>query len=428
MNTPLSEPITLPCGAEIPNRLVKAAMTEGMATMQGVPTPELERLYASWSAGGAGVLISGNVQVDRRHLERPGNAIIDGEANEALRKALRSLTSAATRQGNHFWAQLSHAGRQTPRAVNPHPKAPSAVGLAIPGGQFGDPVALQAEEIASIVERFGIAAAVCRETGFTGVQIHAAHGYLLSEFLSPRSNRREDPYGGSLENRARVLLDVVKTVRAVVGSDFPIAVKLNSADFQKGGFAFEDSLRVVQWLEQAGIDLVEISGGTYEQPKLVGLEGLEAEEVPDVPHSTRLREAYFVDFARVMQERVSIPLMVTGGFRTRAVMEAAIETGSADLIGLGRPMCVDTDAPARLLAGQPELSRYEDGLSLLPGALSFLERIPLVRTIAGFSSMYWFYAQLYAIAETGAARPGMSVFEGARRVLARERRLLRQRD
>jgi 2,4-dienoyl-CoA reductase-like NADH-dependent reductase (Old Yellow Enzyme family) len=427
MSKLLLQALQLPCGAELPNRLAKAAMTEGLATVQGVPTAELERLYGLWSDGGAGMLLSGNIQVDADHLERPGNVVIDREPDAAMRAALASWAKTATRNGNHFWAQISHAGRQTQKPLNPHPKAPSAVKLGLPGGQFGEPVALTIPEIEEIVRRFGICAAAVKEAGFTGVQIHAAHGYLLSEFLSPRSNLRTDLYGGELANRARALLDIVRTVREAVGPGFPVAVKLNSADFQKGGFAFEDSLQVAQWLEQASVDLIEISGGSYEQPKLLGIEGMEAEEKQNVAQSTLMREAYFVDFAIAMQEKVSIPLMVTGGFRRRAAMEQAIESGGADLIGIGRPMCVDTDAPAQLLAGAGELARYEAQLSLLPGWLSFLEGIKLIRTIAIFAVQYWFYAQLDVLGHTGKAEPSMSVFAATRRVLAQQQRWMKAR-
>ncbi len=409
------------------NRIVKSAMTEGLATAAGVPTPKLENLYGLWSDGGAGVLISGNIQVDRDHLERPGNVIIDGEPDEELRTALASWAKVATRGGNHFWAQLSFTGRQTPKTVNAHPKAPSAVALELPGGQFGSPVALEVAEIEDIVERFAVAAAACKEAGFTGVQIHGAHGYLISQFLSPRSNRRDDRYGGSLENRARLLLEVLAAIRERVGADFPVAVKLNSADFQKGGFDFEDSLQVVQWLEKAGIDLIEISGGTYEQPKLLNVDGLEEPEQQNVKQSTQLREAYFVDFAKAMQDVVSVPLLVTGGFRRRDVMEQAIESGATDLVGLARPMCVDTDAPARLLAGAEQLRRYENELSLLPGWLSFLQKIPLIKIVAVFSTMYWFYTQFHELAEKGQPKRDMSVFEATRRHMREEKRLLAER-
>ncbi len=426
MSDLLSQPLELPCGARVPNRLAKAAMTEGLATASGVPTPELNRLYELWSDGGAGVLITGNVMVDADHLERPGNVVIDREPDPVMRAALAEWALAATRKGNHAWAQISHAGRQTLKIVNPHPKAPSAVKLGLPGGQFGEPVALHVAEIEDIVRRFAMAATALQEAGFTGVQIHAAHGYLLSQFLSPRSNHRDDRYGGTLENRARLLLDILRAVREAVGPAFPVAVKLNSADFQRGGFAFEESLQVAQWLEQGGVDIIEISGGTYEQPKLLGVEGIEAEEKQNVAESTRQREAYFVDFARAMSEQLSVPLMVTGGFRQRSAMEHALAGGGADLIGLGRPMCVDTDAPAQLLGGARELKRYEDTLSLLPPWLGFLLASKTVRTLATFAVQYWFYAQLDEIGRRGAPMPGMSVFSAARRIMALQRQHTRK--
>jgi len=424
MSDTLAQSLTLPCGAVIPNRLAKAAMTEGLATSSGVPTSELERLYGIWSDGGAGILLSGNIQIDADHLERPGNVVIDRQPDEAMHNALAGWATAATRNGNHFWAQISHAGRQTQKNVNPHPKAPSPVKLGLPGGQFGEPVALATDEIEDIVVRFGKSAAAVKAAGFTGVQVHAAHGYLVSQFLSPRTNQRTDQYGGELANRARFLLDIVKTVRAAVGADFPVAVKLNSADFQKGGFAFEDSLQVAQWLEQAGVDLIEISGGTYEQPKLLGVEGLEEEEKQNVAPSTLMREAYFVDFALAMQEKVSIPLMVTGGFRRREVMEQAINSGCADLVGLGRPMCVMTDAPARLMRGERELPRYEAELSLLPSWLGFLNHVNLIRTIATFGVQYWFYAQIDALGCKGRAEPSMSVLSATIHTMSLQKKLL----
>jgi 2,4-dienoyl-CoA reductase-like NADH-dependent reductase (Old Yellow Enzyme family) len=424
MSDVLSQPLKLPCGVIVPNRLAKAAMTEGLATGNGVPTPELERLYRMWSEGGAGMLLSGNIQVDADHLERPGNVVIDSKPDDTMKAALASWASEATTNGNQFWAQISHAGRQTQTNINKHPKAPSAVKVGLPGGQFGQPVALTIEEIENIVERFAVCAAACKEAGFTGVQIHAAHGYLLSQFLSPRSNLRDDKYGGALENRARALLECVAAIREAVGPDFPVAVKLNSADFQKGGFAFEDSLLVAEWLEQASVDLIEISGGTYEQPRLLGVEGMEAAEEPDIQHSTKMREAYFVDFAIAMQEKVSIPLMVTGGFRHRDVMEQAVESGGADLIGIGRPMCVMTDAPKQLLKGLEELPRYESELAFFPNWLSFLNTIKPLRAMATFGVQFWYYAQLDELGTKGKAAPEISPFAATRRVMALQKKLL----
>ncbi|MEO9469669.1 NADH:flavin oxidoreductase/NADH oxidase family protein [Parasphingorhabdus sp.] len=428
MTTTLDASLTLPCGAVLPNRIGKGAMTEGIATPDGFPTKELEQLYGIWSDGGAGMLLSGNIQIDRDHLERPGNVVIDKPASDEMMKALKSWAAIATRNGNHFWAQISHAGRQTPANVNPNPKAPSAVKLGLPGGQFGEPVELTISEIETLIERFSLAAKTVQEAGFTGVQIHAAHGYLLSSFLSPRANQRTDDYGGSLENRARFLLAVIAKTRAAVGPDFPISVKLNSADFQKGGFAFEDSLQVVQWLEAASVDLIEISGGTYEQPALMGSEGMEEREEQNVAPSTQAREAYFVDFAKAMQASVSVPLMVTGGFRTRAAMDQALADGAADLIGLGRPMCVMTDAPKQLLAGRDELPRFENTLQLIPDWLGFLRRFQVVKAVDGFATIYWFYEQLFNLGKSGRTDPDLSVFKGFRAVEARNKKILAARS
>lgn len=424
MNDVLSQPLALPCGLQLPNRLAKSAMTEGLATPDGEPTRALNQLYERWSAGGAGLLLTGNVIVDRDHLERPGNVVIDREPDAAMREALARWAVASTVAGNQAWVQLGHAGRQTMKSVNTHPRAPSAVKLGLPGGQFGSPVALSVQEIAALTTRFALAAGAVCEAGFSGVQVHAAHGYLLSQFLSPRSNQRRDEYGGSLENRARFLLQVVVAVRAAVGPGRAVAVKLNSADFQRGGFDFGDSLRVAQWLEEAGVDLIEISGGTYEQPRLLGVEGLEAAEPQQVAASTLEREAYFVDFALAMRRELRVPLMVTGGFRTRATMQAALASGGVDVIGLGRPMCLQTDAPARLLAGAADVPRYEDGLGLLPAWLGFLRRFKTVKTLDTFASQYWFYAQLDALGKRGAVEPALSVLRAALRVALEQRRLL----
>ncbi len=432
-NITLSSPLTLPCGAILSNRIGKAAMTEGLATMDGIPTFELQRLYELWSDGGAGMLLSGNIQIDKDHLERPGNVIIDGPANDELKTALKSYSKAATKNGNHFWAQISHGSRQTMKNVNPTPKAPSAIKLGLPGGQFGEPEALTIDEIKHLVEKFANAAKTCQECGFTGVQIHAAHGYLLSAFLSPRSNIRTDQYGGSLENRARFLRDVITAVRSAVGPKFPISVKLNSADFQRGGFAFEDSIIVAKWLEEASVDLLEISGGNYEQPKLMGIDGMEEAEEPDIPQddkaqSTIEREAYFVDFALAMQKHVTIPLMVTGGFRKKSTMKYALESGAADLIGLGRPMCVMTDAPNILLQGASELPSYEADLALIPSWLGFLKNIKMIKALDSFAVQYWFYGQLYALGRSGKVDNDLTPFSAAKLVENNHKKLLRQRN
>jgi 2,4-dienoyl-CoA reductase-like NADH-dependent reductase (Old Yellow Enzyme family) len=342
-----------------------------------------------------------------------------------MKAALAAWAKAGTEGGNHLWMQISHAGRQTQVLVNKTPKAPSAVKLGLPGGQFGEPVPLTHDEIEDLISRFATAASAAKEAGFTGVQVHAAHGYLISQFLSPRSNQRTDQWGGSLENRARFLLEAVRRVRAAVGPAFPVSVKLNSADFQKGGFAFEESLQVARWLEAEGIDLLEISGGSYEQPAMMDLDGMEPADRPKVAASTAAREAYFVDFAKAMKaELKTMPLMVTGGFRTRAAMEHALSNAAADLIGIGRPLCGDPDACNKLLNGADEIARFENQLHLLPGWLRWLEGIKAVKAIAGFGVQYWYYAQLTALGQTGAPDLKKSVFSAMREVDALSRKLM----
>jgi len=424
----LSTPLKLPCGATLPNRIAKAAMTEGLATPDGRPTPELERLYGLWSDGGSGMLLTGNVIVDKDHLERPGNVIVDRKPDADMAARLKSWAEAGTRGGNHLWAQISHGGRQTQKMVNAAPKSSSDVTLALPGGQFAKPSPLSTDEIADLVERWAIAAKAFQDAGFTGVQVHGAHGYLISQFLSPRVNLRTDEYGGSLENRARFLREIVTAVRAAVGPKFPISVKLNSADFQKGGFDFEDSLKVVKWLEEDSVDLIEISGGTYEQPKLMGVEGMEAEEAQNVAPSTAAREAYFVDFAQAMQAEVNVPLMVTGGFRSRAAMEQALDSRAADVIGLGRPMCLITDAPKQLIDGRESLPRYEDNLDVIPGWLSFLKRFQTIKAINGFAGIYWFYEQLWLLGHEGRTDEKVAAFTAFRMVDARTKDIQKQRE
>ena len=411
----IEKPLTLPCGASLPNRLCKAAMTEGLADPLGQATPALTQLYGLWSDGGAGLLLSGNVQIDGDHLERPGNVIIDSEPGEEAMSALRRWAEAGTRGGNHFWAQISHAGRQCQKMVNPHPKAPSAMKLGLPGGQFGEPVAMSEADIEAVIAGFARCARVLKNAGFTGVQLHAAHGYLLSQFLSPRSNQREDQWGGSLENRARALLESVRAVRNAVGASFPVGVKLNSADFQRGGFDFEESLQVAKWLEAEGVDLLEISGGTYEQPRLLNVDGIEPVEDQSVKASTKAREAYFVDFAQAMRKELTMPLMVTGGLRRLDAMEDALASGSADVVGIGRPLCGMPKAMNELLEGAAELPRFENQLSLLPSWLKLLEGINLFKTVGTFATQYWYYEQISILGHTGEIDPQLSVFKATQR-------------
>lgn len=399
----VAAPFQLPNGQAFRNRIAKAAMTEGLAGPDGLPGAAHEHLYRRWAHGGCALLITGNVIIDAAHLERPGNVILDRPPEADGKAAWARWAAAATENGTQAWVQLNHAGRQTQTGVNRHPKAPSAVPLALPGGRFGLPVPLTEAEIRALIARWAMAAAVAREAGFTGVQVHAAHGYLISQFLSPLANVRGDDWGGSLENRARFLIETVRAVRAAVGADFTLSVKLNSADFQKGGFAFEDCLVVAGWLADLGVDVLEISGGTYEQPAMMNMEGIVPREEPR-QQSTRAREAYFVQLASALMQARTPPLMVTGGFRSLAAMEDAVASGIA-LVGVGRPLCAEPECVADLLAGaSEELPRFEDRLAIGPGLLGPASPFKLVRTINGFAAQAWYYQQLRRLAAGGAAQ------------------------
>ncbi|MGB3722553.1 MAG: NADH:flavin oxidoreductase/NADH oxidase family protein [Pacificimonas sp.] len=425
----LNQPLTLPNGHIIPNRLSKAAMTEGLADAGGRPSRRLNRLYETWASGGVGMMLTGNVQIDRDHLERGGNVVIDREPDADMRRALKDWCAAGKADGASMWMQVSHAGRQTQAHINPHPKAPSAVKLGLPGGQFGEPVALTCPEIEEIIRRFAIAGAAARDAGFDGMQIHAAHGYLLSSFLNPRANQRDDEWDGSLENRARMLRQAVAAVRTATAPDFGISVKLNSADFQRGGFSFSDSQTVAGWLDKDGVDLIEISGGNYESPAMMDAEGMEARDEPETRKSTREREAYFAKFAPEIRTHVKrAALMVTGGFRTAAGMADAIAEDGVDLIGLGRPLCTRPQDVARLLSGEIDrLDRPEDYLRIGPGILSPNSRFKIMKALNGFGAQAWYYEQLVNFGEGQRLDADLGVFRAFLRNRAREKRVLAER-
>ena len=417
MTSPLNQPLALPCGATLPNRLAKGAMTEGLADTMNRATIRHERLYKRWSEGGSGMLLTGNVQIDRNFLERPGNVALDG--NGGLEE-FKKFAAAATVAGYHAWVQISHAGRQTMKMVNKEPVGPSAVKLKMPGGQFGEPRALTGEEIEQLIETFAQAALTSKEAGFTGVQFHSAHGYLLSEFLSPLANQRTDEYGGSLENRARFLMAVLKRGRELVGPEFPISIKLNSSDFQQGGYTFEECLAVVEMLNDTGLDLLEISGGNYEQPSMMGSDGV-LEPVYDshITERTKAREGYFLNYARQVKSVARMPVMVTGGFRSRAAMEEAIEQGEADVIGLGRPLCTMPDLPNRLIQGSIDTApQFEQTLRIGPGILGPQSSLALIKTMNFIAAQAFFCEQLRLMGDGADPDTGM----GALRALLRYQR------
>jgi 2,4-dienoyl-CoA reductase-like NADH-dependent reductase (Old Yellow Enzyme family) len=423
----ISSPLSLPCGAILPNRLAKSAMSELLADSHQQATVAHQTLYRTFARNGPGLLVTGNVQVDRLHLEHAGNVVIHGPQDAAHMASLRAWSAVAKSEGAQIWMQLSHGGRQSQPIVNPTPKAPSAVPLKLPGIKFGTPVPLSHGEIVELVDRFANAAAIARETGFDGVQLHAAHGYLFSQFLSPRSNLREDEWGGDLAGRARFLLSVVRAIRVRVGADFPVGVKLNSADFQRGGFSFEDSQVVAGWLDEASVDLIEISGGTWEAPAMANIEGIEPNFDPHVSQSKRDRESYFARFAPEIRRNIKrAKLMVTGGFRTTQGMADAITTGGVDLIGLSRPLCLDPDAPAALLRGTlSSLTARENELRVGPGLVGPHSRIKLIRAINGLGSMTWFNAQMIRMSQGLPPDPKMGFIPAFIRMQMLDKRMAR---
>jgi 2,4-dienoyl-CoA reductase-like NADH-dependent reductase (Old Yellow Enzyme family) len=336
----LFTPLTLPNGAVVPNRLAKAAMEETLADAGQLPGPRIQRLYRRWAEGGTGLLITGNVMVDRRALTGPGTIAL--EAGTPL-APFAAWAREARAHGAQVWMQISHPGRQVMANMGGLAWAPSAVALDLGkhSKMFAQPVAMSTADIAEVIERFATTAHAAEQAGFTGVQIHAAHGYLISQFLSPLTNRRDDAWGGSLANRARLLLEVVRAVRSRVAPGFCVAVKLNSADFQRGGFSEDDARQVLTMLNRERVDLVELSGGSYESPAMQGR---------TADGRTLAREAYFLEFARDLAKVAQMPLMTTGGIARRAIAEQVLQSGVA-IAGIGTALAAVPDLPRQWQAG-----------------------------------------------------------------------------
>ena len=339
-SSPLFQPLTLPNGSVLPNRLAKAAMEENMADAGQLPGAALHDLYRVWAQGGAGLILTGNVMIDGRALTGPGGVVL--EADTPLER-FSEWAVAARSGGAQVWMQINHPGRQVQSNMGGTAWAPSSVALDLGKHSklFVQPKAMSEAEIAETVDRFAATAQAAERAGFTGVQVHAAHGYLLSQFLSPLTNQRTDAWGGSLENRARFLLDVVRAVRARVARGFAVAVKLNSADFQRGGFSENDAKQVIRWLNDEAVDLVELSGGSYESPAMQGR---------TADGRTLAREAYFLEFARELAAEARMPVMTTGGIVRRAVAERVLGEGVA-VVGMATALAVAPGLAARWRAG-----------------------------------------------------------------------------
>lgn len=381
----LNQALTLPNGTVLRNRLAKAAMSETLGTYDNRPTLGLVQLYQRWASSGLGLIITGNIMIDRRALGEPGNVVIEDETDLAT---LRQWAQAATSQGVSIWAQLNHPGKQSTKGLNSYNIAPSAVPFKEDMAAFFEtPREATEDEIQDIIKRFGVSAAICKKAGFSGVEIHGAHGYLISQFLSPHHNRRTDVWGGSPEKRRRFVLAVYSEIRRQVGPDFAVGIKLNSADFQRGGFTEEESIETIQALVNAGIDLVEISGGTYEAPAMSGAN-------QPLKTSTVNREAYFLQFAEQVRHSVSVPLMVTGGFRTASGMEAALQSGALDIVGLARLLAIDPEAPKSLLQGRDS----EEQVQPIKTGIKAVDRM-------GIMEVLWYTGQLKRMAKGKGPRP-----------------------
>ncbi|AGT10690.1 NADH:flavin oxidoreductase/NADH oxidase family protein [Paracoccus aminophilus] len=333
--------LTLASGGVLPNRIAKAAMEENMADGDHAPSAELLKLYRAWAEGGTGLIITGNVMIDARAMTGPGGVVLEDDRHL---DRFAHWAEAAGQGGALVWMQLNHPGRQMQVALGQEALAPSAipVDLGPQSKHFALPREMTSDEIAEVESRFVATALLAARAGFHGVQIHAAHGYLLSQFLSPLSNHRKDRWGGSLENRARLLLDVIRRLRAELPKGFALSVKLNSADFQRGGFSPDDARRVVDLLAGLGVDLVELSGGSYESPAMAGM----ARDARSLA-----REAYFLEFAEEIAKTATVPLMVTGGIRRREIAEEALASGMA-MVGLATALAIDPELPNRWKAGQ----------------------------------------------------------------------------
>ena len=326
----LEEEMILPNGSVLSNRIAKSAMSENLSNKYNEPTPILLEVYKKWAQSGAGLLITGNIMIDSKAIGEPRNVVVENRKNFGM---LKEWAESVKGTNTQLWAQINHPGRQAMEPINKDLKAPSAVPLK--SGRRKDatkkiPIALSESQILAIIESFGNTAIILKDAGFTGVQIHGAHGYLVSQFLSPYTNIRSDKWGGSLENRARFVTEVYRKIRSKVGGSFPIGIKLNSADFQKGGFSEEESIEVVKILSKEGIDLIEISGGTYEAPAMMGKR----------KKSTIIREVYFMDYIEKARKITTTPLMLTGGFRTASVMKDSIASNQFDIIGIARPFAL----------------------------------------------------------------------------------------
>ena len=332
----LNQPLALTANCTAKNRLFKSAMSEQLGNKDLEPTPELIRLYRTWAQGGTGLLVTGNIMIDRNALGEPKNVVLDEQSNLEHFKA---LAAAGCEQDTQLWMQINHPGRQVYAAMGGQVLSPSDIALDMGKHSklFAKPMPMTETEILALIKRFVTTASRAVEAGFNGVQIHAAHGYLLSQFLSPLTNKRNDQWGGSLDNRARLLYEIIKAVKKALPENIVIAVKLNSADFQRGGFDSNEASAVVKALGELKVDLVELSGGSYESPAMQG---------NTADGRTLEREAYFLTFAKEIAKQAPMPIMTTGGIVRLSIAQKVLDEG-VDMVGIGRALAFSPNLPYR---------------------------------------------------------------------------------
>lgn len=350
----LFTPITLPNETTIKNRFFKSAMSEGMGTRDFQPKKNIATLYKRWAEGGTGLIITGNIMVDPKGTAEPGNIVFDKNSNMEI---LKNWAKQGQQHGAKVMVQLNHPGKQAPKTVSKQTVAPSAVPLGNGLNKlFSTPRALTTSEVEELVQKFVTSAKVAKEAGFSGVQIHAAHGYLISQFLSPHDNRRTDKYGGSLENRMRFLKEIYLGMREELGKNFTIGIKINSTDFKEDGLTEEDSLKTIIELANLGLDFVEISGGTYERPAMMGAT------------SKSTNQVFFAEYSKKLKQKIDIPVVVTGGIRSINAMNTLLNDNTTDFIGIARPLTIDPNIPNKIKQGTytiVETTRVSTGVKKL---------------------------------------------------------------
>ncbi|KAK6366986.1 hypothetical protein LTS17_010537 [Exophiala oligosperma] len=352
--SPLGQPLKFEfSGKTAPNRFLKGAMTERLSSWdpvhkekRGVPSKELINVYRRWGEGGLGLILTGNIMVDYDNLESPGNMIIPpGAPFEGERfEAFKELATQSKAHGSLIVGQVSHPGRQITQRLSADPVSASDVQLEgeVMGMRFAKPHAASLAEIKDIIERFTHAAEYLHRAGYDGIQLHGAHGYLLAQFLSQTTNKRTDQYGGSIENRARIIVEMARSIRQRLpaSSGFTLGIKMNSVEFQEGGFTTEEARDVCAMLERAEFDFVELSGGTYQSLAFV-----------HERESSKKREAFFLVFADLITPALKrTKTYVTGGFMTVNGMVEALKT--VDGVGLARPVCQEPRLANDMLRGK----------------------------------------------------------------------------